>query len=108
MKYPLLLAVACTAVTSQAAIWQLDFGPPGAQFGLNGPNERPLPPVPSSATGRELQDYASSRTMQYNTDTDQIELHFGWGNIDFVNGTDLQSQFRMMHIHGQTVVAESA
>jgi hypothetical protein len=101
MRNALLLGAACTVITSQAAIWNLDFGPAAGGFGINGANERPLPTPPSPATGREIQDYNGPQNfMQYDDALNRIEIHLGWGNIAGVDGTDLTGDFRMMHIHG--------
>src|SRR5687768_313409 len=100
MRNALLIAAACTALSSQAAIWEFDLGPATGQFGLNGANERPTPTA-SPATGRELQDYdGSGHGIRYDDSTKRLELHFGWGSHPDVGGTDLSSDFLAMHIHG--------
>src|SRR5688572_25117274 len=98
MKYALLLAAACTAVTSQADIFQFDLGPAVGGFGLNGQNERPLPTTPSPATGKE--SAIGGVGIQYNDVSQQLTLHYGWGNVTDVNGVNLTANFSAMHIHG--------
>ncbi len=105
MRNALLLAVSCTVISTQATIWDLDFGPAVGGFGLNGQNERPTQTA-TSATGREIQDYDSPNFMRYDDALNRIELHFGWGSVTEVGGTDLTSDFRMMHIHGPAGVED--
>jgi hypothetical protein len=100
----LLLSAACFAATTHAAIWQFDLGPAVGPFGLNGANERPTPNA-STATGGEIKDFDSNNFINYNTDTKQLELHFGWGSdsaIDYggPTGTDLSGDLTGIHIHG--------
>ena len=107
MKYALLLAAAaCTAVTSQAAIWEFDLGPAVGGFGLNGQNEVPLPTTPSPATGREAP--LGGAGIEYNDGTKELTLHYGWGSTPDVGGTPLTANFSAMHIHGPANTSGSA
>jgi hypothetical protein len=106
MKYALLLAVACTAVTSQSAIWQFDLGPAPGGFGLNGQNERPLPMTPSPATGKEA--LLAGVGIQYDDVANQLTLHYGWGDVDDVDGVNLTANLSAMHIHGPADTSGSA
>ena len=106
MKYALLLAAACTAVTSQADIWQFDLGPQSGGFGINGANERPT--VQTPATGREIPDFNSDHTIQYDDSTKQLEIHLGFGSASEVGGTDLSGDFSGIHIHGPADVNSSS
>jgi hypothetical protein len=108
----LLLSAVCFTATTQAAIWQFDLGPAVGPFGLNGANERPIPTA-SPATGAEIKDHDSNNFINYNTDTKQLELHFGWGSdpaLDYggATGTDLTADLSGLHIHGPADVNGSA
>lgn len=105
MRTAFLLA-ACTALSTQAAIWQLDFGPVVDGFGLNGENERPLPATPSPATGNEAP--VGGVGLQYDDDSNVLSLHYGWGSVTDVNGVNLTADFAGMHIHGPANTENSA
>jgi hypothetical protein len=94
MKYALLLAAACTAVTSQAAVWEFDLGPTVGGFGLNGQNAS----TPSAATGHEAE--LGGIGIQYDDDSNELTLHYGWGNVTDVDGVNLTANFSEMYIHG--------
>lgn len=104
MKYALLLAAACTAVTSQAAVWEFDLGPTVGGFGLNGQNE--LTGTPSAATGHEAE--LGGIGIQYDDALNQLTLHYGWGNVTDVDGVNLTANFSAMHIHGPAGTTGSA
>lgn len=104
MRNALLIAAACTAITSQAAIWEFDLGPANGPFGLLGANERPTPTA-SPATGGEVKDHDSNNFINYDDSNDRLELHFAWGSdssLDFggQTGTDLTARLTGLHIHG--------
>jgi hypothetical protein len=110
MRIALIFAV-CTTITSQAAIWQFDLGPTIGVFGLNGANERPTPTA-SPATGAEIKDHDSNHFINYDTETQRLELHFGWGSdasLDYggPTGTDLTANLSGIHIHGPAFANES-
>lgn len=119
MRNALFLAVACTAISAQAALFPFDLGPDnGLGFGLNGANERPTPNA-SPATGDEIKDIDSSVYIQYDNVAKQLELHFAWGqDFDYenggINGTDLSDNpgtavdLSGIHIHGPADANSSA
>jgi hypothetical protein len=106
MRSLFLLAAAFSAITVRAAIWELDFGPTVGGFGLNGQNERPLPATPSPATGNESP--LEGVGLRYDDASNQLTLHYGWGNVSDVNGVNLTADFSGMHIHGPADTSGSA
>ena len=103
----LFVAAACTVISTQAVVWELDLGPAVNGFGLNGANERPTPSG-SPATGREITGLATGNQIEYDDVSNVLEINLGWGSHEDVGGTDLQSDYSGSHIHGPATTEQAA
>ena len=94
MKTHLLVSAVLTLISSQAAIWDINFT---TSPGLRGSNENP--PNSSPALGGELSDFAGAG-ITYDDVSRIFNINIGYGSdVGYGAGTDLTGHLDGVHIH---------